>query len=152
LAHKHGKDIAFSLSDPFCVERHHDAFRELIEEYVTILFANEDEARALFQVKEFGTAVEMAADRCRIACITRGNNGSVIAAGVNRHSIDAITDITVVDTTGAGDLYAGGFLYGYIHGYNLQRSGQIATLCSTEIIQHIGARPKSDLKKTLGTL
>jgi sugar/nucleoside kinase (ribokinase family) len=140
IAHRADRRVALTLSDPFCVERHRDEFLELIERDVDILFANEHEITMLYEVDTFDAALHRVRGHCEIAALTRGAHGSVIVAGEDVHVIDA-QPAAVVDTTGAGDLYASGFLYGLTHGYDLATCGRLASLGAAEVISHLGPRP-----------
>jgi sugar/nucleoside kinase (ribokinase family) len=146
LAHKAGNQVALTLSDSFCVDRHREEFRQLVDQHVDILFANEAEICALWQVADFDTALQATRGRCAVAALTRSARGSVILAGDELHVIDAAPIDRLVDTTGAGDQYAAGFLYGYCHGHDLARCGQIASLAAAEVLQHFGARPETPLR------
>lgn len=145
MAHEAGRKVALSLSDPFCVARHRDSFIELIGGHVDLLFANEDEICSLFQVEDFDRALREASGHCEIAVLTRSDKGSVVLAGGEVHVIDAAPVDTVIDTTGAGDLYAAGFLYGYTQGKGLHDCGRIGALAAAEVISHYGARPETTL-------
>ncbi len=145
MAHKAGKKVALSLSDAFCVERHRLEFLELVRNHIDILFANEAEIISLFEAKDFDEALYEVKDCCEIAALTRGENGSVIIANGEAHYIDAEKIDTVVDTTGAGDLYAAGFFHGYLKGYDYQKVGQIASITSGAVLSHMGARPQINL-------
>jgi sugar/nucleoside kinase (ribokinase family) len=145
VAHQAGREVALSLSDPFCVERHRDAFRELVENHVDILFANEPELCSLYEVDDLERAIETVAAQCSIAAITCGAGGSVVVGGGERHRI-AAAPATVVDTTGAGDLYAAGFLNGYTRGRPLPTCGELGSLAAAEVISHLGARPATSLQ------
>lgn len=140
IAHRSDRRVALTLSDPFCVERHREEFVELIRDDVDILFANEHEITMLYEVDTFDEALHHVRGHCEIAALTRGAAGSVIVAGDDTHVIDA-EPATVVDTTGAGDLYAAGFLYGFTHGRDHATSGRLASLGAAEVISHLGARP-----------
>jgi sugar/nucleoside kinase (ribokinase family) len=140
IAHRADRRVALTLSDPFCVERHRDEFLELIERDVDILFANEHEITMLYEVDTFDEALHRVRGHCEIAALTRGAHGSVIVAGEDVHVIDA-QPVEVVDTTGAGDLYAAGFLYGLTHGHELATCGRLASLGAAEVISHLGPRP-----------
>ncbi|MDQ1454826.1 MAG: hypothetical protein QOH28_446 [Actinomycetota bacterium] len=140
IAHRADRRVALTLSDPFCVERHRDEFLELIERDVDILFANEHEITMLYEVDTFDEALHRVRGHCEMAALTRGAHGSVIVAGEDVHVIDA-QPVAVVDTTGAGDLYAAGFLYGLTHGYELATCGRLASLGAAEAISHLGPRP-----------
>ncbi len=145
LAHAADRKVALSLSDPFCVERHREEFRNLIEAHVDILFGNRDELMFLYPSESFEDAVETIAQKTEIAAITCGPEGSVIVRGADRFDIDAHEVDRVVDTTGAGDLYAAGVLFGLTRGYNPERCGKIGSICAAEVISHFGARPAASL-------
>jgi sugar/nucleoside kinase (ribokinase family) len=145
FAHDSGHKVSVTLSDPFCVDRHRDAFRELVATHVDILFANEIEILSLYQVERFDEALQNLRGHTEIACLTRSAKGSVIVRGDEVHVIDAEPVKTVLDTTGAGDLYAAGFLYGYTQGLDLGICGRIAAIAAAEIISHNGARPETPL-------
>lgn len=147
IARKYKTKVAFSLSDHFCVVRHRHEFLDLLDEYVDILFANEQEITALLHQEDFETAIRHIARRCPLAALTRGAKGSVIVTEDSRHDIEAKRDVHVVDTTGAGDLYASGFLYGITQGRSLEQAGNLATLAASHIIGHLGARPAMVLSK-----
>ena len=145
VVHEAGGRVAFSLSDSFCVDRHRDTFLELIEREVDLLFANEAEITSLYQVDEFDTALQQVNHHCEIAALTRGAKGAVIVARDEMHVIDAAPVAHVEDTTGAGDLFAAGFLYGLTHGYDLGTCGHLGALAAAEVISHLGARPETSL-------
>ncbi len=145
MAHAAGRKVAITLSDRFCVERHREAFRMLVEDHTDILFANEAEILSLYQVERFDDALQKVRGHCEVACLTRSEKGSVVLSGDEVHVIDAEPVERVVDTTGAGDQYAAGFLYGYTRGMDLARCGRIAAIAAAEIIGHNGARPEADL-------
>lgn len=140
IAKQQGKEIAFTLSDSFCVERHRAEFLELIHEYVTILFANEQEIIHLCQQSTLDACINRVRTLTPLAALTRGNNGSLIVTEHSTHAIDAIQGIDVVDTTGAGDLYASGFLYGYTQKLALEACGKLASETAAKVIQRIGGR------------
>jgi len=146
-AHEAGGKVALSLSDPFCVDRHRDSFVELIGGHVDILFANEHEIRSLFQVATFDRALQAVRGHCEIAALTRSERGAVILAGEEVHVVDAEPISRVVDTTGAGDLFAAGFLYGYTQGRPLYDCGRIGAVAAAEVISHFGARPEAPLDR-----
>jgi len=145
IAHTAGRKVALSLSDPFCVNRHRSAFRALVEGEVDILFANEHEIMALYETRRFEEAIEAVRGECEIACLTRSDKGSLILSEEGLEVIEAAPVAKVVDTTGAGDLYAAGFLYGHTHGYGVRASARLASLCAAEVIGHLGARPETPL-------
>ena len=132
--------IAFTLSDLFCVDRHRDSFKELITENVDILFANEDEIKAMAQTESFEEGLEYAKSLNIIAAITKGSSGSVIVSGNDITEVAAKKVEKVVDTTGAGDLFAAGFLHGHLRGFNQMDCLNKGREMSSKIIQQIGAR------------
>ncbi len=144
-AHDAGRQVSLTLSDPFCVDRHRASFRDLVSSHVDLLFANEVEIQSLYQVDEFDAALQHVCADCAIAALTRSERGSVVVAGDELHVIDAKPVPKVADTTGAGDLYAAGFLYGYTHGFDLAECGHIAAIAAAEVISHIGPRPQTEL-------
>lgn len=145
LAHGAGKRVALTLSDPFCVDRHRDDFQKLIVDHIDILFANESEITSLYKVNDFDSALQIVRDQCEIAVLTRSEKGAVIVSEGEMHVIDAEPVARVVDTTGAGDLFAAGFLFGYTHGLGLATAGRIGAICAAEVISHFGARPATSL-------
>ena len=145
VAHAAGRKVALSLSDSFCVERHREAFLELIERDVDILFGNEDEILALYQVDDFDAAATLVRGHCEIAALTRGAAGSAIVTATDVITVAAADATRVADTTGAGDLYAAGFLYGYTHGQPLATCAELGGIAAAEVISHIGARPMVSL-------
>ena len=147
LAHDAGQKVSITLSDPFCVDRHRHAFQMLVADHTDILFGNEEEIKSLYQVDDFDAALQQVRGHCEIACLTRSSKGSVILSGDEVHIIDPLLVDPVVDTTGAGDQFAAGFLYGYTQGMDLRKCGEIATLTATEVISHVGARPDVNLKE-----
>lgn len=144
-AHEAGREVALSLSDPFCVDRHRAEFRDLVDGHVDLLFANEVEVCSLYQVATFDAALQAVRGRCRLAALTRSEKGCVILAGDEVHVVDAEPAGQVVDTTGAGDLFAGGFLYGYTQGRAPFECGRIGAIAAAEVISHYGARPERSL-------
>lgn len=145
-ARQAGRKVALTLSDALCVERHRDAFLDQIAAHVDVLFANEAEAAALFRANSLTDALRQAADCVEIAVVTRSADGSLIAAGGDVLEIPAAPVAKVVDTTGAGDLYAAGFLAGLAEGAPLERCGALGSLAAAEVIGHDGARPQQVLK------
>ncbi|WP_370154695.1 adenosine kinase [Ferrovibrio sp.] len=146
LAHDAGRKVAMTLSDSFCVDRHRDEFRHLAEHHIDILFANEAEIKSLYQVDDFDAALQHVRHHVDIAALTRSEKGSVILAGEEVHIIDATPGVKVVDTTGAGDLYASGFLYGLTHDFDLHAAGRLGSLCAAEVIAQIGPRPQKSIR------
>jgi sugar/nucleoside kinase (ribokinase family) len=144
-ARRAGGRVALTLSDPFCVERHRAEFRALLEHDVDILFANEVEICSLYEVTDFDTVLDHVRADCGIAALTRSEKGSVIVVGVDTVAVEAYPVPAVVDTTGAGDQYAAGFLYGLTHGHDPVICGQLGSLAAAEVIAHIGARPETPL-------
>jgi sugar/nucleoside kinase (ribokinase family) len=147
VAHAAGRRVALTLSDPFCVGRHRAAFRELVERHVDILFANEAEIRALYEAADFDEALQQVRHHCAVAALTRSERGSVVVAGADVHVVDARRLGAVVDTTGAGDLYAAGFLFGLSRGRDLATCGRLGALAAAEVISHVGARPLTPLAR-----
>ena len=147
MAHASGRKVSITLSDPFCVDRHRDAFQMFVAGHTDILFGNEEEIKSLYQVDSFDAAMERVRGHCEIACLTRGNKGSVILSAEEVYVIEPLPLNRVVDTTGAGDQYAAGFLYAFTQGMELKRCGQIATLAATEVIGHVGGRPETSLRE-----
>jgi sugar/nucleoside kinase (ribokinase family) len=145
-AHDAGVKVAFTTSDAFCVDRFRDEFIELINNHVDILFANETEILSLYQVDNFDAALQHVRGHAEISALTRSEKGSVVIRGDEMHVIDAEKGVTVVDTTGAGDAYAAGFLYGYTQGRDLATCGKLGGVMAAEVISHYGARPEADVK------
>jgi sugar/nucleoside kinase (ribokinase family) len=148
IAHEAGRKVSLSLSDPFCVGRHRDAFLNLIEGHVDILFANEEEIKSLYQVETFEEAVYRVQGKCEIVAITRSEKGSVILNAGKVIEIAAVP-VEVVDTTGAGDQYAAGFLYGYTEGMSMEECGRLASAAAGKIISHVGPRPLIKLSELI---
>lgn len=145
IAAKAGRQVALSLSDPFCVDRHRPEFLKLIRESVDILFANEAEIISLYETTQFDDAARQAQTDTKLAALTRSEKGSVILSGGKAITIPAAPVATVVDTTGAGDLFAAGFLFGVATGKDLETAGKLGSMAAAEIISHIGARPEVKL-------
>jgi len=147
IAKGEGKRAALTLSDSSCVERRHSAFVSFIGEHVDILLANEDEARALFGSDDIAVIVEKARALCPLTAITRAENGSVLIPREGEViEIGAVKPAALVDTTGAGDSYAAGLLFGLARGFDLARAGALGSLAASEVISHFGARPETSLK------
>ncbi len=145
VAHRAGRKVALSLSDPFCVERHRAEFRDLVEGHVDLLFANQVEVASLYQVETFDDALQAVRGCCEVAALTRSEKGAVVLSDGEVHLADAEPVDKVVDTTGAGDLFAGGFLYGYTQGKGLYDCARIGAIAAAEVISHVGARPEISL-------
>jgi sugar/nucleoside kinase (ribokinase family) len=152
IAHAAGRKVSLTLSDPFCVGRHRKAFLDLVEHHVDILFANEAEIYALYEVDGFDAALARVRGHCEIAALTRSAKGSVIVGGGQVHSVSAHPVDAVVDTTGAGDLYAAGVLYGLSQGLDLPTCGRLGSLAAAEVIAHVGARPMVPLAQLAGPI
>jgi fructokinase len=144
-AHAAGRQVALSLSDAFCVNRHRDAFRKLVAGHVDILFANETEITALYETNTFEAAAEAVRTDVGLAVLTRGDAGSLILRGPETVTI-AAEPTKVVDTTGAGDAYAAGFLTGLTAGKSLADCGRMGSIAAAEVISHYGARLATDLR------
>lgn len=150
LARSNDAAVAFSLSDVFCVEHHRAEFVDMLDRgVIDVLFANEPETMSLFQTGDFDAAADLVRKRCRLGALTRGADGSVVVAGDDTHAVGIAGEGPVVDTTGAGDLYAAGFLYGLTHGFDPARCGQLGSIAAAEIISHIGARPERRLSELI---
>jgi sugar/nucleoside kinase (ribokinase family) len=145
IAHRAGRTLALTLSDAFCVGRWRAEFHELITAHIDILFANEGELTSLYQVEGFDDALQRVRKDVRFAALTRGANGSVIVRGDEVHVIDAVRPARLADTTGAGDLYAAGFLRGLTAGLDLATCGRLASACAARIIEEYGARAQTPL-------
>ncbi len=137
---------ALTLSDLFCVERHRPAFQHLVANHIDILVANEAEIMALYETDDFDAAIARARTQVEIAAITRGEDGAVIVRGEETAIIAAAPVETLVDTTGAGDLFAAGFLLGLARNTSLEDAGRMGAIAAAEVISHFGARPEVELK------
>lgn len=149
LAHDAGGLVALSLSDPFCVDRHRADFANLVEHHVDVVFANEDEIMSLYQVHAFDEAVARIRDHCQIAALTRSEKGSVIVSDHTIETVAASPVDRVVDTTGAGDGFAAGFLFGLTRGLRLETCARLGSVVAAEIISHVGARPDVSLSDVI---
>jgi sugar/nucleoside kinase (ribokinase family) len=147
VAHASGALVAITVSDPFCVRRHQREFLELLRSDVDVLFANEEEALLLFGSPGFDAALSAAEETGLLTAVTRGPAGSVVVGCADPIFVRAEPVERVVDTTGAGDLYAAGFLYGLTHGQDPEQCARLGGLCAAEVISHIGARPEVDLRE-----
>jgi sugar/nucleoside kinase (ribokinase family) len=142
IAHEAGRKVALSLSDPFCVGRYRAEFAQLVDGHVDIVFANEEELISLYETEDLDAAISQIRGKCELAVVTRGASGSLVVAGDDLVHCHPIRPDRVVDTTGAGDQYAAGFLYGYTRGMDLARCAHLGTLAATEVITHMGPRPE----------
>jgi len=140
-----GGRVSVTLSDPFCVERHRDAFRRMIHEDVDLLFANRAELLSLYQTADFAAALAAAAAEVNIVACTEGEKGAHVLSGGRHWHVPAVPT-RVVDVTGAGDLFAGAFLWGLTNHYDLEDCGRMGCIAAAEVISHVGARPESDLR------
>ena len=150
LAHDAGRTVAMSLSDPFCVDRHRKAFLDFIAADVDVLFANEVEIISLFEAGSLDEALELLPGHCDVAAVTRGALGSVVVGPDSVIEAPAEPVEHVVDTTGAGDLYAAGFLYGLVSGADLAECARLGGVAAAEVISHLGARPQVPLATLVG--
>ncbi|MGB3538050.1 MAG: adenosine kinase [Mesorhizobium sp.] len=147
LAHEAGREVAMTLSDSFCVDRYRDEFLDLMRSgTVDIVFANASEIKSLYQTESFDDAVALIRKDCKLAAVTRSEHGSVIVRGAETVTIEAAAIRELIDTTGAGDLYAAGFLHGYTQGLDLRHCGDLGSLAAGLVIQQIGPRPRQDLR------
>ncbi len=146
-ARGNGTKVAFTLSDPFCVDRHREDFLAFIRDRVDIVFANEKELLSLYPGARFEEACTQIAAACSLAAITRSEKGSVILEGGRNIEIPAMPVAEVVDATGAGDLYASGFLFGLANGRPLETCGLLGSLAASEVIAHVGPRPLRPLRE-----
>jgi len=145
-AHAAGRLVSITLSDSFCVDRYREEFHDLIRNKVDILFGNEAEIKSLYQVDSFDRALEAVRKDAKIAALTRSEKGSIVIKGAETHAVPAAPVARVVDTTGAGDLYAAGFLYGFTRGKPLSECARLGGVAAAEIISHVGPRPETPLK------
>jgi sugar/nucleoside kinase (ribokinase family) len=147
IARAAGKLTSITLSDSFCVERHRESFLDLIRNHIDIVFANESEIKSLYQTQNFDGAVSAIRKDCAMAALTRSEKGSLIVRGEQSVEVAAHHVDKVIDVTGAGDLYAAGFLYGYTKGLDLRHCAALGSLAAAEVISHTGARPEVDLRE-----
>lgn len=151
IAKSSERAVALTLSDSFCVDRYRGEFLDLVEHRINILFANEEEIKSLYQADSFEEAKRHVSRHVDIAVLTRSEKGSIILSEGKEIAVPA-HPTEVVDTTGAGDLYAAGFLFGLTHGYRLENAGKIGAMAASEAISHLGARPETDLKGYLSEI
>mgnify|MGYP001256116853 CR=1 FL=1 len=145
IAKNTNRKVALSLSDSFCVSRHRESFINLVEDYVDILFANEDEITSLYKTSNLNLAIEQLKKKCDLAAITLGKNGSILISNGKEVAIDPFILGKAIDTTGAGDLYAGGFLKGLSGGLDPVISAKIGSICAGQIVTQLGSRSNTDL-------
>ncbi|HCR86265.1 MAG TPA: adenosine kinase [Alphaproteobacteria bacterium] len=148
----HNTKVAFTLSDPFCVQRHKNDFIKLCEQDADIIFANENESLALYEGADLREVLHKFIALNAISCLTKGDQGSYVIESGKIYDIEAVKVDEVYDVTGAGDMYAAGFLYGLTQNYNVEKCGHIASLCAAEVIKYLGARPVTDMKKLIATI
>ncbi|MGE0741482.1 MAG: adenosine kinase [Hyphomonadaceae bacterium] len=146
IARAAGRKVALTLSDTFCVDRHRDSFRHLVSGHVDILFSNEAEILSLYESTDLGAALEAARKACPMVIVTRSDVGSLIATASDTVDVRPFPVAKVLDTTGAGDQYAAGFLFGYAKGRSLAECGALASLAAAEVISHMGPRPETNLR------
>ena len=149
VAHENGRKVSLTLSDSFCVDRHRDDFAAIVHEDVDLLFGNEDELCSLYQVDDLATAMATVRGECELAAITAGKDGSHVVTAGEVVSVPAEEVSRVLDTTGAGDLYAAGFLYGYSRARPLAECARLGSVAAAEVISHVGPRPLVALRTLL---
>jgi sugar/nucleoside kinase (ribokinase family) len=148
IAHDAGRQVALTLSDSFCVDRYRDEFLDLMRKgTVDLVFANEAELHSLYQTPDFDTALMQFRADVNLAVVTRSEKGCVVASKDGVTAVPAFPIEKMVDTTGAGDLFAAGFLFGLVRGVGYENAGRLGALAAAEVIQHIGARPQTSLKQ-----
>jgi sugar/nucleoside kinase (ribokinase family) len=150
VAHAHDRMVSLTLSDSFCVDRHRDDFRSLVHERVDLLFGNHDELLSLYELDSFDDAVAALRDECEFAVITVGADGCVIVTPDELVRVPAQPVEKVIDTTGAGDLFAAGFLHGWTSGLDLETCGRYGAIAAAEVISHVGPRPLVELRSLIG--
>ena len=147
VAHDAGRKVSLTLSDSFCVDRHRQDFAALVRDEVDILFGNSDELCSLYELSSLDDAIDRVRSECELAAITAGKEGSYIVTSDDVVKVAAEPIARVLDTTGAGDLYAAGFLYGLTHGLALAECGRLGSVAAAEVIAHVGARPVASLRR-----
>lgn len=145
VAHAHGRTVSLTLSDSFCVDRHRDDFRGLVADEVDLLFGNDEELLSLYETDSFDAGVTALRAECKLAAITRGAAGCVVITHDEVVEVPAVSVDRVLDTTGAGDLFAAGFLHGLTSGRGLAECGRLGSVAAAEVISHVGPRPLVDL-------
>ena len=151
IAKNAGRKVALSLSDSFCVSRHRESFIKLVEDYIDILFANEDEITSLYKTSNLNLAIEQLKKKCELAAITLGKDGSIIISNSKAIPIEPFIQGEVIDTTGAGDLFAGGFLKGLSYGLSPVISAKMGSICAGQIVTQLGSRSNTDLSKLINS-
>ena len=148
IAHQAGRQVALTLSDAFCVDRYRGEFIELMKSgMIDVIFANESELHSLYQTSDFDTALNLLRSDVELGVVTRSEKGCVVASRAGVVAVPAFPIETIVDTTGAGDLFAAGFLFGLVRNAGYENAGKLGALAAAEVIQHIGARPQISLKE-----
>jgi sugar/nucleoside kinase (ribokinase family) len=141
IAHEAGRRVALTLSDSFCVDRHREAFKDLVAHHVDILFANEHELQALYETETLEKALSIVKGQCAISATTLSERGSIIINSGSRTDVPAEPNIKVMDSTGAGDAYAAGFLYGFTENMSMAECGRLGSIAAAEVIKQMGPRP-----------
>ncbi len=149
IAHANGREVSLTLSDSFCVDRHRADFRSLVADEVDILFGNEDELTALYEVSDLDAAVAAVRRDCALALVTTGAAGCLVVTADDVVRVPAVAVAQVLDTTGAGDLFAAGFLYGFTRDLPLEECATIGAIAAAEVISHVGPRPLVELRTLL---
>ena len=149
IAKDAGKRVALALNDPYCVDRHRAEFLDVLNGKVDLVFGNESEACAVFEIDDVDEASRRLGEMCPLVATTRSEKGSVLYVDGERIEVPGVPVAQLVDTTGAGDAFAGGFLYGLTHGFEPEACAALGSACASETIQHIGARPAADLTTLL---
>jgi sugar/nucleoside kinase (ribokinase family) len=149
VAHEAGRKVSLTLSDSFCVDRHRQDFAALVRDEVDILFGNGEELCSLYELDSLDDAIDRVRTECELAAITAGKDGSYVVTARDVVKVPAEPVARVLDTTGAGDLYAAGFLYGFTHGMSLEQCGHIGSIAAAEVISHVGPRPLVELRTLL---
>jgi adenosine kinase len=148
IAHEAGRQVALTLSDAFCVDRYRGEFVELMRSgTIDLIFANEAELHSLYETSDFDTALKQLREDAKLGVVTRSEKGCVVASRGGVIAVPAAPVETIVDTTGAGDLFAAGFLFGHVRNFGFENAGRLGALAAAEVIQHIGARPQVSLKE-----
>jgi sugar/nucleoside kinase (ribokinase family) len=146
VARAAGSKVAVTMSDVFCVERHREAFKHLVKNHIDLVFANEEEVLALYETEDFDKAISLLNEDCQFAAVTRSEKGSVVIGNSKVVEVPTTPLVKVVDATGAGDAYAGGFFYGLSQNLDLEQCAKLGHLAAGEVISHYGPRPEQNLK------